>query len=161
MKKVSRKVESAALLGGNILTVAIATTPYIFYSYEIFPDFPVWENFLFTYNSGFYESVSTAFWVILGKLVPFALMLFWFVSCKHWWYRVILVPLSMYGFQLFSAINEDLKYIDKYEMYFIVPVVIGSLALSYLSRIKLQDKIQEMDELEKEVKKPSDYFFSD
>jgi hypothetical protein len=67
----------------------------------------------------------------------------------------------MYGFQLFSAINEDLKYIDKYEMYLIVPVVIGSLALSYLSRIKLQDKIQEMDELEKAVKKPSDYFFKD
>ncbi|MDP5100630.1 MAG: hypothetical protein NWQ09_04825, partial [Nonlabens sp.] len=132
MKKVSKNLQSESLHAGNIITVAIACTPYIFYSYEIFPVTSVWENFLFTYKSGFYESVNTAFWVILGKFIPFALMIIWFISCKHWWYRVILVPLTMYGFQLLTSLNDDVSYIDKYEMYLVVPVVIGSLALSYL-----------------------------
>lgn len=162
MKKVSTKgILNYSLLAGSSITVAIAATPYLFYSYEIFPVTEVWENFLFTYKSGYYQSVNTAFWVILGKAIPLALMIAWFISCKHWWYRIILVPLSMYTFQLFSAVNDDIIYIDQYEMYLIIPVVIATLSLSYLTRMKLQDKIQNMDKLEKEVKKPSDYFFRD
>lgn len=161
MKKVLTKERSKSLLRASALAITVAAMPYLFYSYEIFPVTSVWENFLFTYNSGFYESVNTAFWVILGKAIPLVLMLLWFISCRHWWYRVILVPISMYAFQLFSAIKEDIIYIDKYEMYLIVPVVIATLALSYLTRIKLQDKIQDIEALEKGIKKPSDYFFKD
>jgi hypothetical protein len=43
----------------------------------------------------------------------------------------------------------------------IIPVVIVTLSLSYLTRFKLQDKIQEIEALEKGIKKPSDYFFKD
>lgn len=161
MKKVSRNVKSGFLHGASIVAVIVAITPYLFYSYEIFPVTGVWKNFLFTYESGFYESVNTAFWVILGKAIPFLLMLLWFISCKHWWYRVILVPMSMYGFQLYSVLKDEHEYIDKYEMYFIVPVVIATLSLSYLTRMRLQNSIQDLEELENDVEKPSDYFFNE
>jgi hypothetical protein len=117
--------------------------------------------FLFTYNSGFCESVKSAFWVILGKAIPLVLMILWFISCRHCRYRVILVPIVIYAFQLFSAIKEDIIYVDTYEMCVIIPVVIVTLSLSYLTRFKLQDKIQEIEALEKGIKKPSDYFFKD
>ena len=161
MKQKSTEDSSKSLAWGNIVTILIVTTPYLFYSYEIFPVSDVWENFLFTYKSGFYASVLAAFWVILGKFVPLILMILWFISCKHWWYRVILVPLSMYLFQFIGAVVEDNQYMDEIELAFIVPVVIITLALTYLTRIKLQDKIQDMDELEKAINKPSDYFFKD
>ncbi|BAO56240.1 hypothetical protein NMS_2231 [Nonlabens marinus S1-08] len=68
----------------------------------------------------------------------------------------------MYGFQLYSSINDDLKFMDEGdELGYIVPVVVASLSMSYLARTKVFDKINNIDisEIENFVKKPSDKFF--
>jgi hypothetical protein len=70
--------------------------------------------------------------------------------------------MSMFGYQLYSAINDDILFIDTgEELAFIVPVVIASLSMSYLARTKVFDKIHGIDisEIENYVKKPSDKFF--
>ncbi len=68
----------------------------------------------------------------------------------------------MYGFQLYSALNDDLEFMDEGdELGYIVPVVIASLSMSYLARTKVFDKVHGIDisEIENYVKKPSDKFF--
>lgn len=163
MKEKSTKQSLRSLRVGNTITVLVIITPYLFYSYEIFPVGNVWENYFFTYTSGFYESVSIAFWVIMGKLIPLLLMIAWFISCKHWWYRIILIPISMYAYQFVSAILEEKRFMDENDLGLIVPIVLATVALTYLSRMKLQDLIQsaEMKKFEKNIPKPSDYFFKD
>ena len=59
---------SKFLLLGSVIAFLIAFSPYLFYLYEIFPDGPVWENSLFTYESKYYESVAVAAWTYLGKI---------------------------------------------------------------------------------------------
>jgi len=162
MQRKSTKGTSLYLLAGSLVAVILATTPYFFYTYEVVPNTEVWDNFFFTYRSEYYLKAQVSFWIIMAKFIPFYLMVIWFLTCKHWWYHTILIPMAMFGFQMFSAIQDDMIMDEGDELAYIVPVVIASLSMSYLARTKVFDKINNIDisEIENYVKKPSDKFFS-
>jgi len=147
--KLSTGLQSKFLLTGSIISLAIAFSPYIFYLYEIFPDGPVWENSLFTYESKYYENVLTAAWTYLGKFTPLFLLLIWFFTCKHWWYHVILVPIIMYSFQLVMAFYQDfyleVKPLDTNQLIYLAPFFIVILSIVYLIRIKIFDRLFDID----------------
>lgn len=154
-KRLSTHGRSKFLLTGSIIAIFIAFSPYLFYLYEIFPDGPSWENSFFKYESKYYQSVMTAAWTFLGKIIPLYLLLIWFFTCKHWWYHVILVPTSMYAFQFTSALYEDVYgqgVIDTNQLIFLAPFFIVILSLVYLIRIKIFDRIYGIDltEIERE-----------
>ncbi|WP_378188120.1 hypothetical protein ACE939_06730 [Aquimarina sp. W85] len=140
-----KKVKSRYLLTGSIIILLISFTPYLFYLYQSLPDGIVWETYWFTYTSPYYQNVSVFGWMIMGKLIPIFLLLIWFLTCRHWWYLVISVPLSMYILQLISVIRDDLQRIDEVEIYYIAPFIIIVLALLYTIRIKIFDKIHNID----------------
>ncbi|WP_124980411.1 hypothetical protein [Nonlabens xiamenensis] len=157
-----RKLAKKSFLIGSIVTVLLAITPYFFHLYEVIPN-NAWEiGFLQNIVASYSGNANVAFWVIFNKLIPFFLMLTWFLTCRHWWYHIILVPTCMFGFQLFSAINPDIEILDKNELYFVVPVVIFALSLTYVARIKVFDLIHGIDltEIEGESKKQKDRWFS-
>ncbi len=141
--------KSKYLLLGSLIAITIAGSPFIFYLYEIFPSNPVWENSLFTYRSRYYEDVLTAAWTYFGKIVPLFLLLIWFFTCKHWWYHVILVPVSMYSFQLIIAFYQDfymdVKPMDTDQLIYLAPFFIIIISVVYLVRIKIFDKIYGID----------------
>ncbi|PKD16122.1 hypothetical protein APR41_10025 [Salegentibacter salinarum] len=140
---------SKYLLTGSILGLVIAFSPYIFYLYEIFPSGPVWENSFFTYESKYYEDVLTVAWTYLGKIVPLILLFIWFFTCKHWWYHTILIPISMYSFQLVTIFYEDVylevNLMDTNQLIYLAPFFIIILSLVYLIRIKIFDRIYGID----------------
>lgn len=156
--------QSEFLLLGSIIALIIAFSPYLFYLYEIFPNAPVWENSLFTYESKYYLNVTTAMWTYLGKLVPLILLLIWFFTCKHWWYHAILVPTGMYAFQLVVAFYEDVYmdtsiFMDINGLIYLAPFFIIILSIVYLVRIKIFDRVygfdlSELDETEISVFSP-------
>ncbi|PRX50636.1 hypothetical protein SAMN05878281_1884 [Salegentibacter salegens] len=140
---------SKFLLTGSIIALCIAFSPYLFYLYEIFPSGPVWENSFFTYESKYYENVLTAAWTFFGKLTPLFLLLIWFFTCKHWWYHSILVPVTMYGYQLVTAYYQDAYandyIIDTDQLIYLAPFFIIILSIVYLIRIKIFDRIYGID----------------
>lgn len=81
-----------------------------------------------------------AFWFILTKVVPLLLLTLWFITCRHWWYHVILIPIAMYAFQLFTAINDDAQYVDEVEIIWLIPIMLIVIPFVYLIRIKLFEK---------------------
>jgi len=143
------KGRSAFLLTGSIIAFCIAFSPYIFYLYEIFPSGPVWENSFFTYESKYYENVLTAAWTYFGKITPLFLLLIWFFTCKHWWYHAILVPISMYVFQIITTVYDDVYanqfIIDTDGLIYLAPFFIGILIIVYLVRIQIFDRIYGID----------------
>lgn len=132
-----------------MVAILIAITPYIFYSYQSFPEEKVWETFLFTYEAKHYQTVDYAVWVFMGKIIPLLLLTLWFFTCRDWWYHVILIPIFMYIFQLYSAINDDIKYHDEIEIYYIIPIMMIIVPIVYFIRIKLFDKYVYNIDLEK------------
>ncbi len=154
------KGSSGFLLTGSIIAILIAFSPYLFYTYEIFPSGSVWETSFFTYESMYYEDVLTAAWTYLGKFVPLFLLLIWFFTCKHWWYHVILVPVAMYAFQLIGTVYDDVYLetfiMDANDLLYLAPFFILILSIVYLIRIKIFDRIygfdlSELDETEVSV----------
>ena len=131
----------------------IMLSPLLFYAYQGFPDIKSWESSVFgTIQSNYYGSIHTLAWVLFGKIVPFFLLFIWFFTCKHWWYHVILVPISMYVFQIFNILNEDLEFIDTGELVLIIPLIAIVAALSYTIRTKIFDRLYGVD-LDQELKR--------
>ena len=144
------KERSGFLLTGSIIAFVIAFSPYIFYLYEIFPDGRVWENSLFTYESLYYENVTTAMWTYFGKITPLLLLLIWFFTCKHWWYHAILIPISMYAFQIVSTFYDDVYLqsvylMDRDGLIYLAPFFILILIVLYTVRTQIFDRIYGID----------------
>ncbi|QED36856.1 hypothetical protein FK178_03630 [Antarcticibacterium arcticum] len=148
--KLLTKQPSGFLLLGSVIAFFIAFSPYIFYLYEIFPDGPVWENSFFTYESKYYLNVTTAMWMYFGKITPLLLLLIWFFTCKHWWYHAILVPITMYSYQLIVAFYEDAymeptRFLDADQLIYLAPFFIVILSIVYLVRTQIFDRIYGID----------------
>ena len=153
----SRKTRALAL--GSVMAFIIAISPYFFYLYESFPQDQVWETFFITFKTSYYSSLYMAAWNVMNKFVPLMLLIIWFFTCKHWWYHVILIPISMYIFQLVSSLNDDVRYIDEFEIYYIIPVMMIVIPIVYLIRLKLFDKVVhgiDLDKIDKELKEYQD-----
>ena len=159
-KQISTKAISKSLLTGSIIAFLIILSPYIFYSYRSFPDSRIWETFLFTFESGFYDKVSVSIWTMLGKFVPLYLLSIWFLTCKHWWYHVILIPIGMYLFQLIMAINDDVKFSDEIEIWYLVPIMAVIVPLVYLIRAKIFASMHNptLEEIEYELQNKKNIF---
>ena len=134
-----------SLITGTIIASFIIACPFLFYLYEGFPDSATWESPFGTYTSYYWENVNILAWVLFGKFIPFCLLLIWFFTCKHWWYHVILVPLCMYAFQIYTTLNSDITSTDTVEIYVLAPVIFIMAIFSYTIRTKVFDKIHGID----------------
>lgn len=145
-----------SLIIGSIIATIIAITPYLFYLYESVPDTPVWDTFLFTYHSGNFQSANVAFWILASKFIPLLLLFIWFFTCRHWWFHVLIVPISMYTYQIFITLNDDLKYVDSNQLIYLIPIMAIIVPSIYLIRAQIFNKINDasksMEELEEEFK---------
>ncbi|UKM63973.1 hypothetical protein GSB9_00520 [Flavobacteriaceae bacterium GSB9] len=148
--------DNKSLLVGSIVATLIAITPYLFYLYESVPDKQVWDTFLFTYNSGFFENANTAMWILTGKMVPLYLLFIWFFTCRHWWYHVLIVPIAMYSYQVIVSLNDDLNYFDSNQLIILIPIMAIIIPTIYLIRAQMFNKVnsanKSMEELEDEFK---------
>lgn len=130
-----------SLLLGGLVVLLIAITPFLFYSYKSFPsNTQLWETPLWSVETSF-NSINTFFWLFTSKAVPIFLLLLWFFTCKHWWHWIILVPITMYIFQLWGIINQS-NNVDEVEIYYMLPVMMIVIPAVYLIRAKLFNKIR-------------------
>ncbi len=154
LKKARESRISRKIISDSIIAIIIAISPYLLYLYKSLPAASVWETFLFTIESTFYEDVNLYAWLFLGKFIPFLLLVLWFFTCKHWWYHILLIPISMYAFQLFTVLNNEGGYVDELEIYYLIPLMAIIIPFVYLIRIKLFDKLVhgiDLKEIEREL----------
>jgi len=144
------------IIFGSVIATFIATSPYLFYLYESVPKTKVWNTFLFTYHSGFYENANTAMWILTGKIIPLLFLILWFWTCRHWWYHALLVPIAMYLYQIIALFNDDNQFIDELGLIYLVPVMAVIIPSIYLIRAQMFNKLNDADkslqELEDEFK---------
>ena len=142
------------ILLGSLVATLIAATPFLFYLYEYVPDTPKWETIFGTYTSIQYEDANVAMWVLSMKIVPLLLSLIWFFTCRHWWYHVLIVPIAMFSFQCFGALNDDIRFMDELHIIWLLPFMALVIPSIYLIRARMFNKINDydktMEELEEE-----------
>ncbi|WP_442845667.1 hypothetical protein [Leeuwenhoekiella sp. H156] len=148
-KKLTQQ-RSKSLLAGSLIAAFIVASPYFFYLYEGVPDIEVW-NFSFlgielSYSSRFYESANVAAWIIFGKAFPLIFLIIWFFTCKHWWYHSLLIPIFMYGYQIYGTIADDMRFKDNtFDIIYLGPLIFIALIFLYTIRMKIFDRIHNID----------------
>ncbi|WP_420573377.1 hypothetical protein [Kordia sp.] len=125
----------------TLIVILIAISPFIAYSYLAAPQGEKWETPFFTLTKNGFSSLDVAVWIYVGKLVPLYLMIFWFITCKHWWYHIILVPITLYAFQLFTVLNKTSKMIDENESIWVIVVLMVIAPIVYILRLRLYDRL--------------------
>ena len=163
-KSIKRKLKSQDktsfkfrkdLIFGSFIATLLAITPFLFNLYESVPQQRVWDTFLFTYESPYYEDVFTMAWTLMNKIIPLFLLFIWFFTCRHWWYHTLLVPIAMYIYQGMIILNDDLDYMDTDQILYLLPVMAVIIPSIYLIRAKMFNKMNEnksLQELEEEFK---------
>ena len=168
--KSQAKTIKKSLIVGSFVATLIASTPFIFNLYQSVPEVKVWDTFLFTYDSNYYEDVSVVAWTLMNKIVPLILLFTWFFTCRHWWYHTLIVPIAMYVYQIVITLNGDLTFVDGNEVLYILPIMAIIIPSIYLLRAQMINRVidqdKTMEDLEEEFKikpktlfgKLSDYF---
>ena len=157
------KIIKRSLIAGSLVATIIASTPFIFNLYQSVPEVKVWDTFLFTYDSNYYEDVSVVAWTLMNKIVPLILLFVWFFTCRHWWYHALIVPIAMYVYQIVITVNGDLYFVDGNEILYILPLMAIIIPSIYLLRAQMFNKIldqnKSLEDLEEEFKiKPKSIF---
>jgi hypothetical protein len=107
-----------------IIPLLIIALPFLFYTYRLAPDLTIWETKLFTINAGSWESAKYYIWIINIKLLLIFSLLIWFITCKHWWKNVILIPFTIELLKLRSIFDESVEYIDEIEFFYSLPITV-------------------------------------
>ncbi|MEJ1221993.1 hypothetical protein [Sediminicola sp. 1XM1-17] len=140
--KSTKGIAKTKLFIESLMIFLIILAPFIFKSHEYVSEDPEASLNLFGFiidNNGF-PNLQVYIWYLLGKLIPFYLLIIWFFTSKQWWYHIILIPICMYAFQLFENFYSDNQYIDTKNALWILPVCMVIIPIVYFIRIKLYDK---------------------
>ncbi|BFP43025.1 hypothetical protein FGF1_38700 [Flavobacteriaceae bacterium GF1] len=91
-------------------------------------------------QGGAWFDVRTYAWFLFSKIVPLYLLFIWFMTCKHWWYHILMIPLIMYTFQFFEAIFDQDNNVDSENLLWLLPICVVIIPFVYFIRLKLYDK---------------------
>ena len=135
-------------------------TPYLLYFHQSIPeDVKDLDTIFGVIKGGFYQSAQYSIYWFLSKFVPLLLLLIWFLTNKHWWVHAIIIPISVYLFQLIAVINDSEEFADEVDFIYSVPITVLVVVILYYLRGKLAiyilavDLKDEMDENMKAPKK--------
>ena len=145
-----------------LLILILIATPFLFYLYRLAPsDSTEWDTIFGTVKSGGFSNVQSYFYTLFTKLLFVILTGIWFLTSRNWWKYAILVPFTMFLFQLSGVINYNIQYIDEYDFWYslpvIIPIVVFTVYLSYL----IGKRSSESESLKKQVDEEITNIFSD
>lgn len=145
------------LIIGGVVAVILAITPFLFYLYKYAPDnSKIWKTSLFTIESKGFSTAQAYIHALYTKITFVIITSLWFLTSRDWWKWAILVPLTMFLFQLLGIINYQEKYVDEFDFWYSLPVIIPVIIfLIWISRElnKIIGDLDLKDEIEEELEK--------
>ncbi|HEY9169897.1 MAG TPA: hypothetical protein VIN72_10450 [Lutibacter sp.] len=143
--------KKTSLLLGSLMAALIITTPYLLYFYQNIPeDLKSYDTIFGPIKGGYFGSVRMYIYYFVSKFAPLMLLFIWFITNKQWWVHALIIPISVYLFQLISVINDSELYMDEVEFIYTVPFLVIIFVILYFVRSKISIYIQAVD-LKKEM----------
>lgn len=134
---------------GVIIGIFLSVTPLFFYIYRLIPETTEQITVLgVTIKAGAYGNINYYAYYFFTKLVFFTSFAIWFVTCRHWWRFSLLVPLAMLIFQILGIVNTSIEYIDEFDFWYSLPVVVPVLTLLIFVSRKMKFYVKSLDLLE-------------
>ena len=140
---------------GVVVCVLISATPFLFYAYRLISTETTSMNILgLTVEAGAHGNMNYYAYYFLGKLTFLLAFVIWYLTCSHWWKHAILVPISMLVFQMTGLVNTSIQYIDEFDFWYSVPVVIPVVAILLFAAYRMRPYAYGLDlkeQLEQEI----------
>lgn len=156
-----RKKTKKRLWIESIMIIFIVASPFVFKAHDYFsrePDATI--NFLgLSIDSNGFNNLNAFAWFFVSKFIPLYLLIIWFMTCKHWWYHILIIPVCMYAFQLFEVIISPDLNIDTKNVLWLLPICMVVIPFVYFIRIKIYDKYVhgiDLEAMDAELKSYSD-----
>lgn len=147
---------------GVLLSIILIATPFLFYLYRIAPtDSTEWDTLFGTINSGGFQNVSYFFHSLFTKATFVLLTGIWFLTSRNWWKYAILVPFTMFLFQLSGVVNYQIQYIDEYDFWYSLPVILPILFFLVYISLRIRKRTAQNNPLKKDVDEEINKIFSD
>lgn len=152
----------SSLTSGVLLILIIIATPFLFYLYRLVPpEETEWKTLVGTISSGGFNTVQVYIYTLFTKLTFVLLAGIWFLTSKNWWKYAVLVPFTMFLFQLSGVINQNMQYIDEYDFWYSLPVILPILFFLIYISLRLNKRDKTRDNLKDEVDDEISKIFSD
>ncbi len=127
----------------------------MFYLYKYAPsDSKTWDIGFMTLESGGFRSVQSFVHALFTKITFLILTTLFYFTARYWWRYFILVPFTMFLFQLSGVLNYKIQYIDEYDFWYSLPIVIPVLVIMFFLGRKLHfytATLDLKDEIDKEL----------
>lgn len=141
------------LIIGGVIAFLLAMTPFLFYLYLYAPEnSKIWETVIFTFETKSFNNAQNFIHALFTKITFVIITSLWFITSKHWWKWAILIPLTMFLFQLLSVINYQEDYFDDFDFWYslviIMPIIAFLVWISHelnkiIGDLDLKDEIEE------------------
>ena len=116
-----------------------------------------WNTLIGTIQSGGFGSVQMYMHALFTKIIFVMLTGIWFLTSQNWWKYAILVPLTLFLFQLSGVVNAKMEYIDEFDFWYSLPVVLPILFfiiyISYIISKKRTGSDNLKEDVDREIKK--------
>ena len=137
---------------GVAISLLLIATPFLFYIYKFAPpESKEWDTIFGTLKSNGFGNMQTYVHALFTKIT------FVMLTSNNWWKYAILVPFTMFLFQLSGVINYQLQFIDEYDFWyslpFIAPIIGFVIYLSYLISKRNDESIDLKSDATKEIHK--------
>lgn len=147
-----------SILSGVLLSLILVATPFLFYLYRLAPaESNEWETIFGTIRSGGFNSVQGFIYTLFTKAILVLLTGIWFVTSNNWWKYAILVPFTMFLFQFIGVLNHEIKYLDEFDFWYslplIIPILLFVIYISYRLSRNQKNSLELMSQVDDEIKK--------
>lgn len=140
------------LIKGVLLSLLLITTPFLFYIYKYAPsEASEWNTIFGTIEAGNFTWVQSYVHAIFTKLIFVMLTGIWFLTSNNWWKYAILVPFTMFLFQLIGIINYRSGYIDEFDFWYSLPLIIPILLFVVYISYRISKNTYENEALKRDV----------
>ncbi len=147
---------------GVLISIVLVTTPFLFYIYRIAPtEGSEWDTIFGKITAGSFQNVSYYLHSLFTKMTFVILTGIWFLTSSNWWKYAILVPFTMFLFQLSGVINYKIQYIDEYDFWYSLPVILPILFFLIYISLRIGRRGKNEVDLKKEVDEEIKQIWSD
>lgn len=97
---------------------------------------------------GFYPTKTRLFFILIGRITPILYLSLWLISCRYWWHHALVIPVSVYIVQVYTALQVNVNDLDKGEYLYITPILLMVIGVLYFIRQNILQKIEKLSVLE-------------
>jgi hypothetical protein len=122
-----------------ISSIILASIPILYILSRLIPEGPKSFSYgwFYIHDHGF-KDLHIFFWYIFYKIFALLPLMIWFISSKNWWRYAIMVPITLFTYQIWEMFKDDSNVVDQFELVKAAPAILFIIGLILFLSFQIQ-----------------------